>query len=100
MLPRGKESPELRNRLHIFKQTYTNHMTRNNTGGTRYRANCLPGPWEPFKRDTVDLAPGATERAGGVWSDTVFRSVDNVGGRRNVTLFPKDQKKGLLSLVM
>ena len=46
--------------------------------GARYRANCLPGRREPFKRDTVDLAPGAIEGAGGVISqlksDTVSRS--------------------------
>ena len=37
-------------------------------GAARYRANCLPVPREPFKRDTVNLAPGAIERAGGVFS--------------------------------
>ena len=35
-------------------------------GGARYQANCLPGPWEPFRRDTADLAPGATDRMDGV----------------------------------
>ena len=37
-------------------------------GGARYRANCLAGPQEPLKRDTVDLAPGATKEAGEVFS--------------------------------
>ena len=39
-----------------------------NTGGARYRVNRLPGPREPFKRDTMDLAPEAIEGAGGVLS--------------------------------
>ena len=45
-------------------------------GGARYRGNCLPGPREPFKRGAVDLAPGAIEGAGGVFSqsDTVLSS--------------------------
>ena len=33
--------------------------------GAPYRANCLPGSREPFKRDTVDLAPMAIAEAGG-----------------------------------
>ena len=37
-------------------------------GGARYRANCLPGPREPLKRDTADLAPRAIAGAGGVFS--------------------------------
>ena len=28
----------------------------------------LPGPWEPFKRDTAYLATAATEGTGGVFS--------------------------------
>ena len=35
-------------------------------GGGRYRVNCLPGPREPFKRDTLYLTSEATEGAGGV----------------------------------
>ena len=31
----------------------------------RHRGNCLPGPRDPFKQDTVDIAPGAIEGAGG-----------------------------------
>ena len=31
-------------------------------------ANGLPGPREPFKRDTVDLASGVIERAGEIFS--------------------------------
>ena len=34
----------------------------------RWCINVLPELREPFKRDTVDLAPGATEGAGGVFS--------------------------------
>ena len=52
-------------------------------GGARYRANCLPGPREPFKRDTVDLAPGATEGAGFLVSRSLTLSsahVHSVGG--------------------
>ena len=37
-------------------------------GAARYRTNCLPRPQEPFKQDTVDLAPGAIEGAGDVFS--------------------------------
>ena len=60
-------------------------------GGARYRANCLAGSREPFKRDTVDLALGATEGADRVFSqkksDTVFR---------HSTIKPVSPKKVLL----
>ena len=45
-------------------------------GGAGYRANCLPGPREPFKRNTMNLAPVATEGAGRVLVS------------RSLTLFP------------
>ena len=47
----------------------------------RYRANCLPGPREPFKRDNVDLAPGGTEEMGGVFSHYFLVII-------SLTLFP------------
>ena len=37
-------------------------------GMARYRANCLPGPQEQFKRNNMDLAPGAAEVTSGVFS--------------------------------
>ena len=59
------------------------------------KANCLPETREPFKRDTVDLAPGATEGVCRVFSesksDTVFRST--VVGSRHSMIFPVGQKK-------
>ena len=46
--------------------------------GPHYGVNCLPGPREPFERDAMDLAPGAIEGAGAVFSqkksDTIPRS--------------------------
>ena len=63
--------------------------------GAVYRANCLPGPREPFQRDTVYLEPRATDGVGGYFSqeksDTVFRS--NVGGRRHLSIFSVRQRK-------
>ena len=50
---------------HLFKKGQAEVSTM---GGARYRTNCLPGPREPFKRDTVYLAPGATEGGGEVFS--------------------------------
>ena len=43
-----------------------NSLKKAKTEGARYRVNCLPGPQEPFKRDSVDLAVGAIEGTGGV----------------------------------
>ena len=34
----------------------------------RVTRGCLPGPREPFKRETAGLADGATEGTGGVFS--------------------------------
>ena len=46
---------------HLFRKGKAGVSTMK---GVRYRANCLLGLRECFKRDTVDLVPGATERAG------------------------------------
>ena len=71
-------------------------------GGARYRVNCLSGPWEPFKQDTVDLKPGAIEGVGGVVSqlksDTVSRSrFEHRGWDLSLLMiFPAGPKKGRL----
>ena len=62
-------------------------------GGARYRANCLPLPREPFKRDTVDQRDtGATEEAGWVLIGrnlTLFSAhVHTMGESRHPTTFP------------
>ena len=49
---------------HLFKKIHAGVSTM---GGPQYQVNCLPGPREPFERDTVYLAPGATDGAGGVF---------------------------------
>ena len=40
----------------VYLDSHQTHLV-SNTGGARYRADCLPVPRESFKRDTVDLAP-------------------------------------------
>ena len=58
--------------------------------GARYRANCLPEPREPFKRDTVDLVPGAIAGAGGVCLPLTF-STPRVGFVI-LMIFPKQKR--------
>ena len=53
---------------HLFKKGQDEISTM---GGARYRVNCLPGPRDSFKLDTVYLAPEATEGTGGVFSLTL-----------------------------
>ena len=40
--------------------------------GARYRANCLSGSREPFKRDTMDLAPGQLQEQAGFLLDIIL----------------------------
>ena len=63
----------------------------------RYRANCLPAPREPCKRDTVDLAPRAMqEQAGNLVSRSMTLSsvhVSTVGGIRHSDHFSRWPQK-------
>ena len=66
-------------------------------GRARYRANCLLGPREPFKQDTVDLAPRAIAGTGGVFVSTSLTlssaHVTTVGGIRHSDDFPRSPQK-------
>ena len=66
-----------------------------NTGGARYRANCLPGSREPFKRHTVDQGP-LQEQAGFLVSKSLTLTsaqVSTVGGIRHTDDNPQSLKK-------
>ena len=63
-------------------------------GGARYRANCLPGLWEPFKRDTVDLATGQLkERAGFLVDRNLTLSFASKWAGGDSMAFPAGPKK-------
>ena len=87
-------------RLYVLNSTQTLSLPSKLESATwegLYRPNCLPGPQEPFKQDTVGtLHQGQLKKRAGFLVSLTLSSTHTAGGSRHLMIFfPSWPKKSL-----